>query len=338
LVAESDEPLSRVLDVAERLSGESILFVRRCGGGGNNRVYRIETPSSLYALKCYGSTDDRDRLGREFSGLRFLGTQDIGRSVPAAFSADREAGCALYEWIEGDPVRSHGVAEIDAALDLLRALHAVRQSVGAIQLPDATEAALALDDLEQQISRRIERLSAAASTEPHLRRFLSLELGPEFDRWLDRARSQYDGHPLDAARRTLSPSDFGFHNALRRPDGTLAFIDFEYFGWDDPVKLTADFLWHPATPLSREERLHFLAGVTDLYGDDLQFLSRLGSYFPLYGIRWALIVLNEFLPSLWERRVFAGTRPDRAAVKDAQLEKARGILGRVSSYEVGCLA
>src|ERR1700680_1391707 len=32
--------------------------------------------------------------------------------------------------------------------------------------------------------------------------------------------------------RSLVPSDFGFHNSLRRPDGSLAFLDFEYFGWD----------------------------------------------------------------------------------------------------------
>ena len=36
--------------------------------------------------------------------------------------------------------------------------------------------------------------------------------------------------------RTLSPSDFGFHNALRTPAGTMVFLDFEYFGWDDPAK------------------------------------------------------------------------------------------------------
>ena len=42
------------------------------------------------------------------------------------------------------------------------------------------------------------------------------------------------------AQRALSPSDFGLHNALRGQDGQLRFVDFEYFGWDDPVKLVSD--------------------------------------------------------------------------------------------------
>ena len=51
---------------------------------------------------------------------------------------------------------------------------------------------------------------------------------------------------LPVEQRTLSPSDFGFHNALRRPDGRVVFLDLEYFGWDDPAKMISDFLLHPA--------------------------------------------------------------------------------------------
>ena len=37
----------------------------------------------------------------------------------------------------------------------------------------------------------------------------------------------------------------------------LTFVDFEYFGWDDPVKLTADMLLHPGTPVAAELRSRF---------------------------------------------------------------------------------
>ena len=49
--------------------------------------------------------------------------------------------------------------------------------------------------------------------------------------------------------RALSPSDFGLHNAMRDEDGRLRFIDFEYFGWDDPVKLVSDTALHPGSEL-----------------------------------------------------------------------------------------
>ena len=47
---------------------------------------------------------------------------------------------------------------------------------------------------------------------------------------------------LPRHKQILSPSDFGFHNSLMTINGSLTFIDFDYFDWDDPVKLTADFI------------------------------------------------------------------------------------------------
>ena len=42
----------------------------------------------------------------------------------------------------------------------------------------------------------------------------------------------------------MSPSDFGFHNVIKKDD-FLYFIDFEYAGLDDPVKLICDFYCQP---------------------------------------------------------------------------------------------
>ena len=54
--------------------------------------------------------------------------------------------------------------------------------------------------------------------------------------------------PLDQQDRCLSPSDFGFHNALAQGE-TVRFIDFEYAGWDDPAKTVCDFFHHPGVPV-----------------------------------------------------------------------------------------
>ena len=54
--------------------------------------------------------------------------------------------------------------------------------------------------------------------------------------------------------QVLSPSDFGFHNAILKESGDLVFLDFEYFGRDDPVKLMADFIWHPGMKLSNLQK------------------------------------------------------------------------------------
>jgi len=134
---------------------------------------------------------------------------------------------------------------------------------------------------------------------------------------------------LPRERQTLSPSDIGFHNALRGADGTLAFVDFEYFGWDDPAKLVSDVLWHPGHTLAPHEALEFRARAADIYSADPDFEVRLATLFPFFGLRWALIVLNEFLSSDRERREFAGKSGDRLEIEERQLAKARDLVERV---------
>ena len=99
----------------------------------------------------------------------------------------------------------------------------------------------------------------------------------------------------------------------------LTFLDFDYFGWDDPVKLTADFIWHPAMNLNTELKEQWQEAMLDLFSNDSQFESRLNATMPLYGLRWAMIVLNEFLPDFAKRRREAG------GVENYNLEKSQKI-------------
>ena len=93
----------------------------------------------------------------------------------------------------------------------------------------------------------------------------------------------------------MSPSDFGFHNALRKIDGSLVWLDFEYFGWDDPAKLICDFLFHPGFNLTEKQSRQWLQGCQQIFIADSQLSERLYYSLPLYGLRWCLIILNVFL-------------------------------------------
>ncbi len=161
--------------------------------------------------------------------------------------------------------------------------------------------------------------------------FIARDFTPAFVASLAQARAALS---LDFAAdiphqwRSLVPSDFGYHNALRRPDGSLAFVDFEYFGWDDPVKLTADILLHPGRPLGPPQRQRFRAAAARLYADPM-FAPRLAAYLPLFGLRWVLILLNEFVPEIWARRVQAGATESWEDAKARQLAAARQISRRL---------
>ncbi len=168
--------------------------------------------------------------------------------------------------------------------------------------------------------------------EPALRTFLRGDFARAFEARLSTAREALLSAGLSfeaelaTEKRSPVPSDFGFHNALRDAKGRLTFLDFEYFGWDDPVKLTSDTLLHPGTPIPHELRPRFRSAAEKLYGSDSDFAARLDALHPLFGLRWALILLNEFNPMRWQRRLAAGAADDWPEAKARQLRAARAML------------
>ena len=146
-----------------------------------------------------------------------------------------------------------------------------------------------------------------------------------------RARLNPAGEP-QRERQTLSPSDFGFHNSLSRPDGRPAFVDFEYFGWDDPAKAVADVMYHPgsALPPLLAERYRDRLEIR-LSAGDPEFSLRLELMLPPIGLMWCAMILNELLPERSARRAMAGMRASRGAIEAAQLEKAEALFQRVVS-------
>jgi hypothetical protein len=317
------DDLERAREAAEAVLG-TLVEVAPVAGGRNSRIFRVRAGGVAYALKRYpGSDDRRDRLGTEAGALTLM--RNIA-CVPRLHAVDRTRRCVLLSWIDGVPVDAVTGADIDAGVAFLAAVHALRADPAAAEQPLASEACLSGAEIARQVEARRARLRAAGDAA--LIDFIESDFTPAFGKSLAPARAALS---LDFAAdiphewRSLVPSDFGYHNALRRPDGSLAFVDFEYFGWDDPVKLTADILLHPGRPLGAAHRRRFRAAAEQLY-DDPHFVPRLAAYLPLFGLRWVLILLNEFVPEIWARRVAAGVTERWEDAKARQLSKARAFL------------
>lgn len=324
------EPLPE--DVARALAGAAITRWVQVGGGRNSRVYRVETESGSFALKQYPSRQDdpRDRLGTEVRALDGMRSQGM-TAVPRVVAVDRDRNFALLSWVAGELVRTVDAAGIDRSVAFLGQLHTLRDREVFASFDLAAEACLSGAEIERQIRARVAHLRALEG-ESGLADFLDAEFAPALETALLQARRTLAsrGLPFDRTLpchlRTLVPSDFGFHNALRPVDGSLVFIDFEYFGWDDPVKLTADVLLHPGTPVAKPLKQRFRRMAEDLYGSDGDFACRLEALYRLFGLRWVLILLNEFHPDRWRRRLLAGATEAWSDAKMRQLQAGRRLL------------
>ena len=277
--------------------------------------------------------DTRDRLGTEFESLRFL-WQNNFRSIPSPLAIARDRQCAIYEYIDGVVATSGalGPADIDAAVHFLGMLKQLRGAPGSDALPPASEACFSLSDIVASVEHRLARLRHKLAGDDDVQRMIRWVddvLAPvvsEVGEWCRGAARQagiaFD-EPIVVDARTLSPSDFGFHNAIRRPDGALAFVDFEYFGWDDPAKTIVDFLLHPGMMLDDRLKRRFVTCVQAAFADVPALAPRTRIVYPLFGLKWVLILLNDFLPE----RFVPAARERRAT----QLGKAQTLLGRLAA-------
>lgn len=321
----------------ERCLGVRSASVEPVSGGANNRVYRVTVDDHTYALKFYPMVeqDPRDRLGTEKAATRFLREHGVTQ-VPCLIETDPLAGCALFEWAEGVAVDAVESSDLTQMLGFVERLVELRGASGTEHIALASEACLSGAEIVRQVSVRRQRLSGSADLTKSATSLLKdveselVQLAAKADLTCTKAGIPFD-LDIEKARRVLNPSDFGFHNALRRPDGTLVILDLEYFGWDDPVKLAADFLLHPGMALTLEQRADFLGGLRRIFADDDAFETRLRAFYPLFALRWVMIIMNEFLPERWHRRVQAGETGHREDVLAGQLKKAVGMFRHAQS-------
>jgi hypothetical protein len=325
---------------AERTLRSRINSWTRIGGGRNSLVFRLRTADGrTFALKSYfrHRGDKRDRLGTEFNCLRLL--HDHGfTNVPRPMAASRRHGFALYEFIVGSKPNLPSAEDIAAVVDLLDRLRQLSMSPDLPKISPASEACFSPRAIVEVLHRRLDRLSGSQGSARNLaalRRYLNEEFSPALKRFTAWSRSHLRRGGIDFDRelpvseRTLSPSDFGFYNALQRR-GNLVFLDFEYFGWDDPAKMIVDFLLHPARPVPARLKRRFLTEMLDRFSDWQKLQRRVEAVYPLFGLKWCLILLNEFLPADYQRRQFAqAAAGDRDAAQRRQLNRSRRLLRRL---------
>jgi hypothetical protein len=306
-------------------------------GGGNNKLYRIKAHDGDYIIKCYfrHAGDTRDRLNSEFLFSSFAWGHGI-RSLAEPIAEDHEQSVGIYRFIEGRKLRPDEVTwnAVEQALVFFKQINRYRSDEDALRLPTGSEACFTLEEHIRTIDSRLRRLEGIVCEDLLDReaiRFVQKELR---DTWHNvraglLSASESSGIPVNEklapTDTILSPSDFGFHNALLGGENMISFIDFEYAGWDDPAKMTGDFFNQVAVPVPMKYFGPFAEAVAACFPDPHRTLMRIRMLLPVYRIKWCCIVLNHFLPVDKHRKRFA----DQHALKEreTQLEKAKTLLG-----------
>lgn len=312
--------------------------------GGNNRTYRIATENNTFVVKQYFSHegDSRDRLLSEYSFLTYAAKSALGMA-PAALARDTDHGVALYEFINGTPFRSGDLTadHVDAAAQFFLKLNNPEYRFGA-QLQPASEACFSVLEHLKLIDFRLKNLGEIEKrTQADCAGYdLIMRISAKWQTIktsvedVAQKKSLNLAKPLETDQRCISPSDFGFHNALIQPNGEVKFIDFEYAGWDDPAKMICDFFSQLAVPVGVDYFESFMKTCFDPFPrcEELKVRARLIRL--VYQIKWCCIALNIFLPMHLARRRFANPDLVEEEVKWEQKKKAAELLDAINKSEL----
>ena len=343
---------------ADELTGLSATLFARAGiagdpvgiyplpGGSNNRVVRVEAANGeSFLLKTYLANpgDDRDRCGTEWKFSSFLWNR--GERCIAEPLARDPPRASLFRFIHGNAVTTASVApsQLQKAGQFVRRINRWRDEGWKTSLGSASEACFSLSEHLECIEQRLHRLQGIAADvaiQREARLFVDRHLVRAWQRIVKNvvSRSHLASARLDVTlspeERCLSPSDFGFHNALQDNLGTVYWLDFEYAGWDDPAKLICDFFCQPHIPVHIMHWDFFLGACGWPEKERQRIEQRARLLFPVYRIKWCCILLNEFLPIGAARRGFARGANSGADLRPLQLAKARSALNACVSGEV----
>jgi len=285
----------KLLPLARSCSVKGGLLLQPLPGGANNRVFRLRAEGADHVLKVYfqNPDDPRDRFRTERAFYNHLWRHNI-RRTPEPCGWDEQHRFGLFSFVPGRKLRPGEVTEdfVGQALDFVLEANQARATVSPDSIPIASEACFSVAEHLALVERRIARLQhigTQTDIDAQATAFVRDELNPAWEK-IRAAIAAESGSSVDdvlpRTGRCLSPSDFGFHNALLAANGRLHFFDFEYAGWDDPAKLVCDFFCQPQIPVSETHWDQFVPLLDRALGCAGTLIQRARRLLPAYRIKW----------------------------------------------------
>jgi hypothetical protein len=308
--------------------------ILRLGGGINNDVYRVDAQKQSFVLKSYPAleTGARDRMRAEVEFLQYV-NKAAPSFVPRLIDFDFNKRAVLIEFIQGKPfIEGQSLSEnqICDAIRFFETINRDRLAAKKMVSMDAAEGFLKLTDHLDNVENRISKLTT---------QHLPLASRDKSTVLIKRVRAEYDkvklltlsstakGRIADEIvldQRCISPSDFGFHNAIQTANG-VKFIDFEFAGWDDPAKASIDFVLQPRVPVHAKPTslLNYLSD--QLLEPDVERTNLLGA---ILRLKWLCIILSVLEPNRFDKLMKLKTPAERNFCVEKQLRTASAYFER----------
>ena len=269
--------------------------ITRLTGGINSEVYSCGEGQRRFVIKRYLQTSStHNRMRAELEFLRFA-EKVAPQYVPSVIAADESHQCLVMTFLYGEsfPTGSSPThQDVQVAIDFFKRLVSHKETARSLVSQNAAEGFLKLSEHLKAIEARIESMKVAHL--PKACQSIGRELLNQLKEVFQRLSASMSAtlhadasvDQINPALQIVSPSDFGFHNAIRTLNG-VCFIDFEFAGWDDPTKAVVDFVLQPRVPV-----LTWPSPLLDAFEAEERSLltKRSNLMYPVLTLKWACII------------------------------------------------
>ena len=294
--------------------------------GINSTVYEVAYEKNPLILKIYPNDGFHDRLKAELDALNLLARNGF-TNIPSVVKSDKKLSLALQKKIIGKTNLEPTLSMVGECVRFINDIQELKQTAESKNIGIAKDACFSIEQTLDKIETR--RATFNTINNQNLKKFLTEQFDPLHLLIKENVYSKYAlserRTEIDTISWVLSPSDFGFHNIIIDREQRLNFIDFEYFGWDDPVKLLVDFIFHPGFKLSMKGQRIWVESSLTSYAKG--FEKRFVATWPLYGLLWILVVLNLF-------KIDAISKTIESSVLYKQLEKAEKLYNWINENTI----
>lgn len=322
----------------ENITSSNISFVIKIENGGNNKIYKLITDSNDTFLYKKYFTDDRNRMEREYGALQFLNKQGL-TCLPNPIAKNIDENCALYTFIEGEDknanlLNSKDVSQIVEFINVLQSFELSKINYKFEQSIMSTNSfSLFANNIIFRINKFLEYAKSAETSNIVTKFYKKTSPHKIIMNELTRIQSQNSklfSRCILPTDMKLSPVDFGPHNMIFN-EQYVNFIDFEYFGWDDPVKIIPNLIFHEGSNGMAENTKK---EILDKYVSSSKLkntvIDRLSVSLSLASLDWLSILLWGLTPEKISARLFSNPKLDVSKYQEEQISK---IINRLETFD-----
>lgn len=264
------------------------LKIRPINSAYNSKLIKIIFNKKKYIIKLYPNKKTKQFLYEFF----FLKIYSDCNNIPKIFHSDYNNKSLVIKYLAGKKINKNQSKYIGKIIQFLGYLQK-KKKFFEINKIYAQDACLKFEDHLNNTYSKIKNLEKKIKSKNSSYLNFIKDLKIRYDTKKKNIEKKYSKTKIckkNLDRLIVSPSDFGFNNILKK-NNKIYFIDFEYAGLDDPLKLCFDFLSNPNTKMPKIKKLEFLRkfakkfkinNIIKIYNDLIDF----------YYLKWAIIILN----------------------------------------------